>query len=243
MVFNDTNDGENDAMTLVADRRLNEGEMRTVLDAWINVTRRSQINYLKLSCLQRSQNYDYNMCSCAKWKLKTSESDSNSYDTTNSTKTAAAYEVVDSDMLCENQTIEKLTADMFDGFDGVKVFELTMTAVPNLDVNCLIGLTNVQLVRLSHVFLSSKSLSNKPLCTLWRTLKAVNFDNVTHDAADQNAVLQLIACNNNHPAQTARSNETEKQNNEVNRLLDVDAIEILRCNVSRLTDGTFSGIV
>jgi Leucine-rich repeat (LRR) protein len=45
------------------------------------------------------------------------------------------------------------------------------------------------------------------------------------------------------PAQTARSNETEKQNNEVNRLLDVEAIEILRCNVSRLTDDTFSGIV
>jgi hypothetical protein len=118
MVLIGGNDEENDTITIVANRRPTESEMRTALDAWMNEARRSQIEYLKLSCLQRSQNYDFNMCSCTNWKLKTQNSVSISNVTANSKKTADAYEVVDSDMLCEDQFRERLTADMFDGFDG-----------------------------------------------------------------------------------------------------------------------------
>jgi hypothetical protein len=116
-----------------------------------------------------------------------------------------------------------------------------MTAVPNLESDCLRGLTSVQRVELSQVFLTSESLSNKVLCTLWQSLKAVHFEEVRHDASDPNAALQLLACGIEQPAQTTTNNN--QPNNGINGLLNVETIEILRCNISRLTDSTFSGIV
>jgi hypothetical protein len=132
-------------------------------------------------------NYDYEMCSCTTWKRKNPTVASSSSSgggggggggsvTVASGKnksTAASYVIVDSDQLCEDQVQTKLTADMFDGLDGVRVLEFTMTSVPDLDANSLDGLTSVELVQFSHVFLSSATLSSKVLCSLWRTLNAV----------------------------------------------------------------------
>jgi hypothetical protein len=60
MLFAHANDADNvaDSLTLVASRRLTESQAWIALDSWLNKTRRSTIEYLKLSCLQQSTRHE-----------------------------------------------------------------------------------------------------------------------------------------------------------------------------------------
>jgi hypothetical protein len=61
-------DDDHETITLVANRRPTKEVLQTTLNVWLNGTRRSKIDYLKLSCLQRLQE-DFNYeCSCKTWK-------------------------------------------------------------------------------------------------------------------------------------------------------------------------------
>jgi Leucine-rich repeat (LRR) protein len=239
------NDNVPNTVTLVTSRRLTESQILNSLDAWLNKTIRSSIEYLKLSCLQLSHDYDYDMCSCTTLKRKTSGVAGGGCTgaSNKSTFTAAAYRVVDLDQLCDDQTRGNITADDFDGFNGVRVLEFSTTSVPDLDAESLSGLTSVELVQFSHVFLSSSTLSSKVLCSLRRALKAVRMFDVRHDSSDRNAVLQLIACHGRRTVQDDDVEINQRQNNVFGELLNVETIQVSKCNVSWLTNETFSGSV